>query len=362
MRRSNVLILISSLNYGGAEKQAILDANLLSENHNVFLVCFKKGPLLNLKSSQVGLIEISQKNYLIRTFVLIKIIRRERIKIIHSSLFAAMIVSVLAAVFSKDVLVFWHFHSHEYELPFLHTQLFRFWGRTEFVTKILYVNSELKLFLNERFNFPSLKTRVLYNSTSFQSELIAKVNEPVINVGFIGRLVRLKRVEVLIELASYLLSKECSQFKVIIVGDGPEYDSLTKLMRNMRLDDYISFEGFQSDVKASYNKIDLFALPSSEECLSMALIDAGVFGIPSVAFNVGGNNEIIDNNISGYIVSSNEEFFEKVHYLMINKNVRREMGKNASEICSRKFGTKKHLADLTALYAESLSDANESFH
>ena len=49
----NVLILISSLSFGGAEKQAVIDANLLSEGHTVFLGTFKDGPLKGQLRSDV---------------------------------------------------------------------------------------------------------------------------------------------------------------------------------------------------------------------------------------------------------------------------------------------------------------------
>ncbi len=57
----NLLILISSLSFGGAEKQAILDANMLSKQHNVWLVYFNKGTLKNKLSSRVNVFQFTKK-------------------------------------------------------------------------------------------------------------------------------------------------------------------------------------------------------------------------------------------------------------------------------------------------------------
>jgi len=276
----NILIVVSSLNYGGAEKQAVLDANMLSDTHNVFLGCFKKGPLLESLNKNVDLVLIRKDNYLLTSVRLAKIIKRNKIEVIHASLFASMVTSVLASLFISKIIIVWHFHSHEYDLPALNGNLYKWMSRFPGIKKILFVNNELRSFLTERFKLPISKTGILYNTTSIKQPLKTKTEGDECIIGYIGRLVELKRVNLLIGCAEYLLQKGFDNFQILIIGDGQERLNLEELTKKNDLNKVVKFKGFQSDTERYYNDMHVFALPSDEECLSMAAIDAGVKGIP----------------------------------------------------------------------------------
>lgn len=343
--------LISSLNYGGAEKQAILDANMMAHSNEVFFIYFYDGPQRGILSQDVKLLHLKKKSYLITAFRLAWQIKKHNIQIIHSSLYASMIISALCSFFCRTKII-WHFHSHEYGLPVLNGLLYKWLGKLPAIKKIVFVNNELRIFHTERFKFPLSKTGILYNTSSvpqsFRSYTLSEEN----TIGYIGRLVGLKRINLLIECSDYLNQKGVKEYNIIIVGDGSERHFLEDLVHKKKLDNKFMFTGFQSDTQFYLNKFDLFAMPSEEECLSIALIDAGVAGLPSVAFDVGGNNEIIDNNKTGFIVNTREDFFEKIYCLVTNKNLREQMGKAANIHCSDKFGKEKHLVQLNALYKE----------
>jgi L-malate glycosyltransferase len=347
----NILILISSLNYGGAEKQAVLDANILSAEHNVLLGYFIKGPQEELVDRKVKLVRIKKDNYLATAFRLGKVIRTNQIEIIHASLFASMMISALSSMIS-DAKVFWHFHSHEYELPYINGQLYKWLGRYHAIKKILFVNTELKSFLKDRFKFPAGKTEVLYNSTPIKPSFEKKPGNSKCTIGYVGRLVELKRVHFLIECAEYLKRKGSENFQILIIGDGPERSKLEDLTKHNSLSKVVTFTGFQTDTGKYYDLIDIFALPSGEECLSMAAMDAGVKGIPVVAFDVGGNSEIVDPGKTGFIVNTKEEFFGKIYFLVTNWTIREKMGKAATVYCYDKFGEERHLEKLNVLYRD----------
>ena len=105
----NILILISSLEIGGAEKQALIDANLLADANEVYLGYFKEGALLEKVNTNVHLLKIEKFGYVKTAIRLRRIIKEKNIRIIHSSLFAAMIISSIASLIVK-VNVVWHFH------------------------------------------------------------------------------------------------------------------------------------------------------------------------------------------------------------------------------------------------------------
>lgn len=307
----NILFIISSLEYGGAEKQTVLDANMMVPKNEVFLGYFIDGPQKEIIDKRVKIIKIKKKNYLVTAINLAGLVKQNNIQLIHSSLFAAMNVSALSSLFC-NVNVVWNFHSHEYELPWFHRLVYKWLARLPGVKKICFVNQELiQYFQGKGFNFPSNKIELLYNNSTIHSSIEKDEKNGGIIIGYVGRLVALKRVEYLPELVQFLLSKRYVDFHIQIVGDGDQRNLLEQEVSKKELRAYISFAGFQKDIEEYYAGFDLFVNPSQEECLSIALIDAGMCGIPSLAFNVGGNNEIIINSKTGYIVNTKEEFFEK---------------------------------------------------
>jgi len=347
-----ILYLISSLNYGGAEKQTVLDASIMVPGNEVFLIYFIDGPLREILAEEVHLIHLKKNNYLITAIRLAQQIKKNKIQIIHCSLFASMIISTICSLFCK-IEIIWHFHSHEYKLPRFHRMAYKWLAHIPAVKKICFVNKELIQYFHKiGFNFPRHKIKLLYNNATIQPSIEKKKENNNIIIGYTGRLVSLKRVGYLIELAQYLVSNKYFDFQIQIVGDGTERILLEQESFKKELQGYISFVGFQNDVEQYYRCFDLFVNPSQEECLSIALIDAGMCGIPSVAFDVGGNNEIIINTQTGYIVNSKEEFFEKILSLIKNKTLREAMGKKASVHCLKHFSEEIHLQQLVSLYKE----------
>lgn len=347
----NILIIVSSLSYGGAEKQAVLDANWLSNSHKVHLVSFTKGPLMALVNSSVEYLQLPKTGYLNAAKHLTKLVKRFEIDVVYSFLFSPMIISALSTL-SHSAKIIWAFHSHEYDIPLKSKISFALLARMPGVNKIVFVSRELKTFFKRRFYLPGKKLDILYNATSVEAAdaTLSKEKKDSFNIGYVGRFVELKRVDILIELAKFLNQKKITEFKVHLVGDGPEKGNLERMTKDLNVSDKIVFHGFQEDVQSYYDTFDLFINPSREECLSIALIDAGVRGAPSIAFDAGGNNEIIKDHQSGFIVNTKEELFTKCLFLLENEKLRWDFGETAIRHCSQYFSKHAHIAKLTALF------------
>lgn len=347
----NVLILISSIGYGGAEKQAILDANLLAKEHNVYLAYFFEGGLKELISPEVTLINIKKTGYIHSIFKLMHFIKKNKIQIIHASLFFAIFIASIANSF-KQTKVIWHIHSHEYGLPFRSRISYQLLARKRSVKKILFVNHEL-LEHYKPFKFPAHKIDILYNHSEILIDGDMQAN-PLktknIYIGYIGRIIKLKRVEYLLDLAEFLMQRGCMDFIIHVVGDGSELEIIKETAKKKKLFNNIIFHGFQTDVNSYYKTFDFFVNPSSEECLSIAMIDAGMIGLPIVAFNVGGNSEIVIDGNTGYIVNSQNDFNKKCLMLIENRELRLNLGSSAQIHCEKLFSKDNHYAELVKIY------------
>jgi L-malate glycosyltransferase len=348
----NILFVISSLKHGGAEKQTVIDANLFSENHKVSVITFQKGELESSLSKKVNLKIIKKNGYLCTSKKIREFILNENIQIINASLFAAMIISYLAAR-NTNVPVIWYIHSHEYDIQYKSKIALKYFSKSDVVKKIFFVSNELKnSFMQNKYFLSDKKQEVLYNSYSINNinkEKIVKTDEKII-IGYVGRLVELKRVEYLIELAEYLKKESIVNFRIDIVGDGETKQKLIEQAKKLNINEFIKFLGFKHNVEEEYLKFDLFVLPSGEECLSISLIDAGVSGLPCVAFRIGANDEIVINEKTGYLVNSKQDMFKKIKKLLLNGKKRIEFGNEAKKYCSMKFDNRKRIKFLEDVF------------
>lgn len=348
----NIVYFVSNLNFGGAEKQTVLDANLMANEHQVHFVSFSIGPLSDIISDKVHFKELARGSYLKNALELSRYCREHGIDIIHTALFAAFIISSLSTLFSKAKVI-WHFHSHEYDMPLKSRIVIKLCARIPGVKVLAFVNKELIEHF-QSFNFPKEKIMLLYNhSTIGKLDYIPRNHEKV-RVGYLGRVIGLKRVHYLVDLANALLASDTRSFEIHVVGDGDQFNKLKALITRNNLGDFFILHGFQTNVNCFYKTFDLFVNPSEEECLSIAMIDAGMHGLPIAAFDVGGNNEIIKHQETGFVVQTIEEFIESCSELVVNENLRLEMGKKSQEHCYQHFSEPVHQAELLNLYKEVL--------
>ncbi len=130
-----------------------------------------------------------------------------------------------------------------------------------------------------------------------------KIDKKDFVITFVGRIVKDKGINELIE-AFINLSKKYNNLKLLLVGDYEEHLNPIKKENKILIDslDSIITVGFQSDIRDFLSITDLFVLPSYREGLPNSLIEAGSFGIPLLATNINGCNEIIDDGITGILV------------------------------------------------------------
>lgn len=132
---------------------------------------------------------------------------------------------------------------------------------------------------------------------------------------FVGRLMEVKGVDVLINAFSkFLQHDEFKEWKLDIVGDGPERQRLTALSQKNGIDHRIEFHGSKprGELKEFYNQAELFVLPSKttalgeKEGLGLVVLEAMIAGIPVIGTDCGGIAETIIHEKTGLIVPEND--------------------------------------------------------
>ena len=120
-------------------------------------------------------------------------------------------------------------------------------------------------------------------------------------VGYLGRLSQEKGVNYLIDAVSEIRDSGV-QVKLVIVGDGPERDSLEHKVKNNGLENLVVFAGFQEDIKIWLQIFDVFVLPSLTEGTPMALLEAMAMRVPVIATAVGGVPQVVNDQKNGLTV------------------------------------------------------------
>lgn len=136
---------------------------------------------------------------------------------------------------------------------------------------------------------------------------------------------------------------------LIIVGDGPQEESLKNLTKDMK---NIFMLGNRGDVSEFLPSFDIFVLPSKMEALGTALLEAGSCGVPCIGSDAGGIVEAISDKKTGLIFKSEdkEDLKKALKILAQDANLRAEFGRNARDYVEKNFSIKKMVEDTQNLY------------
>lgn len=116
----------------------------------------------------------------------------------------------------------------------------------------------------------------------------------------------------------------------IICGDGPERSNLEELANQTGLNERVKFLGFRKDIYSLCKNADIFTLPSLQEGLPVALMEAMAAGLPCVVSRVRGNVDLITEGENGCLCDpcSVEQYSKALRYICSAKNVAETMKEN----------------------------------
>lgn len=132
------------------------------------------------------------------------------------------------------------------------------------------------------------------------------LNEDNIVLGNIGGLNYQKNQEFLIELVKHLDSR----YKLILIGNGPNYDKLKKIIKNEKLEDRVFLIGEVNNTNDYLSAFDVFVMPSRYEGLPFALIEAQASGLVCLVSDSITNDSNLTNNVY-YASIKNIDFWIK---------------------------------------------------
>ena len=170
-------------------------------------------------------------------------------------------------------------------------------------------------------------------------------------IGTIANLYKNKGLIYLIRAAKILVDNYNKNIIFIIIGQGAEKNNLEKEINKLNLQNNFFLLGKINNAQQYLKAFDIFCLPSIKEGLSYTLIEALAARLPIITTNVGGNPEIIENNINGILVNPKKpiDLAEAINNLLINKNLQNKFINNNLEK-AKQFSLDKMISETEKIY------------
>jgi glycosyltransferase involved in cell wall biosynthesis len=187
------------------------------------------------------------------------------------------------------------------------------------------------------------------------------VPEGALVIGAVGRLSGEKGYDVAVAALARLVGRHPDKdLRLVLVGEGAEKEALRAAARAEGLEGRVHLPGFSARPWEAYCGLDVFVLPSREEALPLALLEAMAAGCCPVAMGVGGVPEVLDTPRAGWLVHpGDEEGFVAALDQAVGKSAleRAEMGQAARALVRERFDARRQYAALADLIEDRRTSA-----
>jgi len=217
--------------------------------------------------------------------------------------------------------------------------------------KVIAITDFTRRYLIDTYKIPAENVELIYQGTE-----VAKFTKNADNLaeaittyplpensapilGNVGSFEERKGQVVLLEALQKMRGK-LPDVHLMLVGDGPDEQMLKQKVKEMDLENSVSFFPFTSTPQLIFEIVDILVLSSLyKEGLPNVLLEAMSMELPVVSSKLAGVPEIVENGETGYMVKPGDvnELSEAVIKLWSNKDAYNAMAKNARELMENKF-------------------------
>ena len=385
--KKKILRIINRFNLGGPTYNAGLLTKYLSDEYETILV---GGNHEESEGSSMHIVEhlglepviipemqrsVSPKNDRIAYNKIQKIIQDFKPDIVHTHASKAGALGRKAAFNAKIPQIYHTFHGHVFHSYFgsLKTNFYKNIERrlAKKSTNIIAISELQKKELSEIHRIcPAEKIKVIplgFDLTPFYTNTEAKrkefrskwnIKENEVAIGIVGRIVPIKDHVFFIHVIERSFKKTSKKIRVFIVGDGEERVNIQALIGKKKLS-YSSnstpalfqFTSWMKNVDEVNAGMDIICLTSKNEGTPVSLIEAQASGNPVVSTNVGGIENVISADETGYLsdVGDLEQFTINLLKLIENEGIRNNMSNKGSERSSL-YSFENLISNIKSLY------------
>jgi glycosyltransferase involved in cell wall biosynthesis len=364
MRKTRVLLLLYTLEAAGAEKVVLTLAGHLDRRRFEPLVCgLRGGRLLEaFRALGVPVVVIGKRRRLDpgALWRLYRLVRRERVDVLHSHNFSANLWGRLVGLLAGVPTLIATEHTVSSVKSPLQRWLDRLLARP--TARIIAVSRRVQESHVREEAIPAGRFTVVYNglpafgpaptpdgARAIRSSL--RVADGEFAVTTVGRLEPPKGHEVLLRAAPRILAAAPAA-RFVLVGEGSLGPALRRLADALGVAHAVRFVGVRSDVRSVLAVSDLCLIPSLREGFSVTMLEAMSVGAPIVATDVGGNAEAIVSGESGLVVPPGDPaaIAAAAVTLLLDREAARALGAAARRRFEAHFTLERMIAETERLY------------
>lgn len=376
-----VLHIITLSEWGGAQKYVYyLATRVPKEKYRITVTCGGDDELIDILRDKN--VRVIPQRYLVReinpikdflAFIkLYKLMRREKVQIVHCNSSKAGILGRLAAKLAKIPVVIFTAHGLVINEPmhWLKRQIFTFCEKIagRFSDAIITVSEYDKqtaikykithpkkiIIIHNGLDIKEFFSAIKISAEEKKKELELEKEDRI--VGIVANFYPVKGLKFFIQAARYV-SSTLSRVKFVIVGDGKEREMLQALVRQLNLEEKVLFLGYREDVPEILQIFDVFVLSSLKEGFPFTILEAMITGLPIVATRVGGIPEVIQHTKSGLLVppGDSQELAKNIISLLKDKSRAEKIALGAKKRILSNFVLDSMLKQTEELYQELLA-------
>lgn len=202
---------------------------------------------------------------------------------------------------------------------------------------------------------------------------VVTVHNGIVDKAFNGNLVReyslpLKLISVarfshpkknmeLIKAVEQINKLYSDNLQLNMVGDGPLLSEAQAYVTAHKLENEVHFLGSRTDVDDILNQNDIFCLISNYEGLPISIIEAMRAGMPIIASDVGGVNELVQDGVNGFLIPRGNisELVEKLKYILDHKELIKFMGEASRKIYEEEYTADRMNQKILSVYNEVIA-------
>jgi glycosyltransferase involved in cell wall biosynthesis len=373
IRRRKIFFLLDSFNLGGTETQAVQLATRLDvKRYDVTLGCLRaRGPLLEkLAGSGVSVREffreggITSLNGMYQVLRLALFLRRGGFSIVHThDLYANMLGIPAAAIARVPIII-----SSRRDLGHLawYQGGRRAWmRRLQGLSAVVLTNAAaIRESLIAEDHFPRDKVRVIHNGVDFERfaqtgghrDWLLPGTEGEKWIVLVGNMLGDVKGHPYAIAAAPAILREFPKTRFVFVGDGQARQELERQVAQSGLDRHFSFLGRRNDVARILACCDIAMLPSKAEGLPNAILEYMAAGLPTVASQVGGNAELIEEGKTGLLIppADSSALANALLRILRDTDLAEKLGKSARQYVASHFSFERLVKNTDELYTELL--------
>jgi glycosyltransferase involved in cell wall biosynthesis len=362
-----VLLVIPTLDRGGAEKQLVLLACGLPRDEFDVHVCTltRNGPLASaLTSAGIPIHEIRKRGKLdpFAFLRLTRLMRQLKPEIVHTWIFAANAYGRAAALRAGAPVVIGGERCVDPWKSWWELTIDRQLARR---SRCIITNSSGVREFYASHGIGAEKFEIIPNgidsspreSSKSRSEWAKElaVPESAQWIGAIGRLWPQKRLKDAIWALDVVKVVRDDTY-LLIIGDGPERAKLERFVWQIQIEDRVRFLGERSDVADLLPQLSISTLASGYEGQSNALMESMAAGLPVVASDIPGNRDLVIEGETGYLfpVGDRGDFARCWQRLLSNPELRAKMGEGGAKRVREQFTIEQMVQRHRELYLKLL--------